>query len=292
MTKVLVSAPFNGGLFELDTQNGEILPKHTVGYSGTGLTVCHGQYIQAVDGCRFNVGGVEVGPECSSETNPWYHDLHYYADRDEFWAANVRTSQVDIMDRSFNYKYSIGPLVSGADKVFRACNWNSFCLVEHSLFGTAFALTNEHEGWREQQEGGVVFLIPTYNFQRPPLVIVSDLKQPHSLHATPSQGWLCNSIPGEFIIYQIEDVLTWTEAVRVSVKTIHGKTGFTRGVLRVEDGWLVGLSTNRHPTIFGFDDKAYTSKTAHVVHLDMGLKTINSWPMPFYEIYDIMRSVG
>jgi hypothetical protein len=288
MTILFVSCCYQGGLFRLDTETGAV-DQFGDTRPGTGLAHYQGRLAQVVGGNEVWIvskyrSKVLKRHKLAKEGREHYHDLKFSSKH--ALIVNTDRSRVDFYDsRTWEYQGHSLPLTPRAMEVVDACHFNTICIepTKGGLFGAAFALTEEEQGWRPHIPNnmrGLVFYVGAKRI----VPLIEGFQHPHSLCIIGEHAWLCNSIPGELIVFK-RDNRIWTP-----LKTWHVGSGFTRGFALGNDGYYyVGLSVNRHPEVYHFPEHDnYTLETARVVQLNYNGEILNHWDIPSPEIYDIV----
>lgn len=294
----LVSCPHQGGLlrFDMDTGGIEWL------YEGhfTGLAPCWGgQKILAAEG-GDNLWTLHRDGKMMAKSplvrGSYYHDVFVSAIKNHKEALigviSPARSVIDLCitldgGTRFMLHSTSPPIYPGADKVYDACHFNSVCLNGTDIFGTAFIMTDKREGWRNVvgEPTGVFF---GFN-DKGPFVLKEGLKHPHTvcIYANGDVS-VCDSLRGDIVFFK-KVRGKYEEHRRLPISLTDGGRGYVRGMAVLLDGYLVGISANRHP-----DDDRITEvdprlKRAYLVHIDKDGKTLQEWKMPVFEIYDILQ---
>lgn len=268
---VYISSPFNGGLFCLCTDTGRVDTLQE--YHGTGLCMHKGMFYQAVGGDSVNV----LAPSGQLKRthylgNNYYHDLFVW--EDGFGLVNTKRSWLEQYDDQFNLIATYPELYPGAARVDDGCHFNSARLKGDLIYGTCFIMSNKSKGYRKGNDtNGQVFVQNNYV-----VPIIDQLLRPHSIRLLSDRIVLCDSLRSEIVLY----TYAGDEIERLQVKTVEGHIGFARGLLRVDGGWLVGLSSPRHG-----DTRENWVLFGHVVQIADTGEVVNSWKLPCFEVYDI-----
>ncbi|MBQ3058847.1 MAG: hypothetical protein IJD16_00820 [Desulfovibrio sp.] len=157
---------------------------------------------------------------------------------------------------------SLSPLEGwGNDLPFDAIHLNDFVLWQDGLLISAFNhqpfsfwkksdLNWKAEGW------GCLYYLRRHGGRSLTRIVASGLDCPHSLALWQGDVYCCSSACGTFFHYRQDEHGLLQELNRWKVTDTH----FLRGCLRLEGGWLLGGSSQRHMedgggmTLFWLDD--------------------------------------
>jgi len=166
-------------------------------------------------------------------------DIHEMAwGGDELWFVNTRFSCLCTLNPSYSFEPRWRPpFVKGLSSDDR-CHLNGLAMVnDRPAYVTAFAVSDEPEGWRPQRTtGGILIELASGE------VIAHGMSMPHSPRFYGNQLWLLESGLG---------TLAAVDRGSGKLSTVAEFSGFTRGL----DFWgtlaFVGLSQVRQSNVFG-----------------------------------------
>lgn len=158
------------------------------------------------------------------------------------------------------------------------CHLNGVAVVEEKAkYTTAFSVSNEPQGWREQiPHGGVLINVDNQE------IVASDLKMPHSPRWFDGKLYVLQSALGQLLTVDPDNGKT---------EVIYQREGFARGLAKYRDYLFVGYSKLRqNSSVFGrleFSKKADQCSIS-IIHAPTGafvgeIRYLNSVD----EIFDI-----
>ena len=166
-------------------------------------------------------------------------DIHEMAwAGDELWLVNTRFSCLCTLDPNFSFVPRWRPpFVKGLSADDR-CHLNGLAVVnDRPAYVTAFAVSDEPEGWRPQRtSGGILMDVASGE------IVARGLSMPHSPRVHGNELWLLDSGRGSLVRVDHRNGKT---------DTIAELSGFTRGLDFAGNLAFVGLSRTRQSNVFG-----------------------------------------
>ncbi|MDR1777346.1 MAG: TIGR03032 family protein [Desulfovibrio sp.] len=192
-----------------------------------------------------------TGDDAQSLTLPGPHDNFVHSVKilgeNLLGLADTGNSRILLRTSGTDF-FSLSPLEGwGKDIPLDAIHLNDMISWREGLLVSAFNY-QPFAGWKNdgpdwKNEGwGVIYYLRRHKGRTASRIVATGLNCPHSLCQWQDDVYCCSSAQGEFYCLQPDRHENLREKWRIKVTDTH----FLRGILRVQNGWVLGGSSRRH----------------------------------------------